>query len=343
MRRRDRPDTVESLVNQAKTGTVNENIRRDVIDALNLRAGIREPSLDRVVQIAATALGSNHAAFSVLYGKQQIYIASFGAGLNAVPRDSSICAQVTATEQPLFLEDALATEWRDHPAVQGPSGVRFYAGIPVRSPSGETVGTLCIYDYLPRKLTIGQRRLLGECAGLIEDALSLRTLAVRDGLTGLLNRRAFDVRVHADWRRAYRGNGVLTVAMLDIDYFKLINDRFGHAVGDEVLRKVARIIEQHFRRDMDSIGRYGGEEFALALPEVSLKMAVARVDELREAIKSAKIPNPDSPLGVLTMSAGLACADSPEAFAQFKVSRLMLLADEALYRAKSNGRDRVEF
>lgn len=312
-------------------------LRADVIDALGFREGKRETSLRRVMQVTATALRVPKVEFYVLHREQAMVVASFGREINGIEPKERLATKVVLDEQPVLLDARHNSD-----ALDETPAIRMFAGIPVRSPTQRIViGALCVFQGESRSLSVLEQRLLGECAGLIEDELRLRQLSVRDELTGLLNRREFDLQVQADWRRAYRSAGCLSVAILDIDFFKQVNDRFGHARGDQVLQELAELVSHYLRRDMDAVGRYGGEEFALSMPGLNQAGALQRLQGLCQLVVRKQLPNPDSPLGVLSVSIGLATLESGAAFEQVPVGRLLLHADEALYQAKARGRNQV--
>jgi diguanylate cyclase (GGDEF)-like protein/PAS domain S-box-containing protein len=167
---------------------------------------------------------------------------------------------------------------------------------------------------------------------LVEDRL--RELANHDPMTGLLNRRAFFEATAEELARVTRYRRTLCLAMLDLDHFKSINDRFGHAIGDEALRAVASSLGTQLRRQ-DRIGRYGGEEFAVALPETGLETAREVLDRCRVAIEALGVTHPDGPIRV-TISVGVV-----EAVERESLGALLRRADAALYAAKAQGRNRV--
>lgn len=159
--------------------------------------------------------------------------------------------------------------------------------------------------------------------------------ATRDGLTGLLNRGEIDLQTDAAVRLVERHGRPLSCLMADIDHFKRINDRFGHAAGDEVLREAARRIVAACRTS-DIVGRYGGEEFLLLLPETSAEDAVTTGDKLRRVL--AEHPVELEGLSIpITASVGVAAWDE-----SMGPSALYRAADRALYRAKQGGRNRTE-
>jgi diguanylate cyclase (GGDEF)-like protein len=177
-----------------------------------------------------------------------------------------------------------------------------------------------------------------EKARLVEQlriqAAELERQTREDALTGVFNRRHLDTVLDAEWERAVRFGRALTVAMLDVDHFKQVNDRFSHAVGDEVLRTVARILREN-TRGVDGVARYGGEEFCLVLVETRLEEGARLCDRLRGLIEAYDWSGVRPGLAV-TVSAGVAGlheADSPET--------LLAAADVRLYAAKHAGRNRV--
>ena len=166
----------------------------------------------------------------------------------------------------------------------------------------------------------------------------LLELSNTDHLTGLFNRRYMMEALDKEVQRSARRGGTLSLIMLDIDHFKQVNDNFGHLQGDVVLQKVALLLQKELR-NYDCAARFGGEEFVAILPDSSLKEAVFVADRIRLAVQGSKFSGPLSKL-CLTISLGVACF-SPEHTSS--VDGFIKLADDALYRAKANGRNRVEF
>lgn len=176
-------------------------------------------------------------------------------------------------------------------------------------------------------------------AQLREQSELLRAQAFLDGLTGVANRRRFDESFDAEWRRCRRDGSPLALLMIDIDHFKLFNDRYGHQAGDACLKSVAATLKEQLGRSHDLVARYGGEEFVCLLPECDLAGARAKAEEFRIAIESLGIPHEDSPTArMVTISVGVAAA-LPEN--EGGAGQLLANADAALYAAKSGGRNRV--
>jgi len=167
----------------------------------------------------------------------------------------------------------------------------------------------------------------------------LESLAMIDGLTGIANRRSFDHTIEQEWRRAQRTDTPLSLIMIDIDEFKKYNDNYGHGAGDECLRLVAYTIESTMRRSGDFVGRYGGEEFVVLLPECDLEGALETAETIRLKIKDLDIPHAFSQAaGHITVSLG---CKSMKYESGTPSTELTHKADQALYQAKKQGRDRV--
>ncbi|MCF5712133.1 diguanylate cyclase [Pseudomonas tremae] len=167
----------------------------------------------------------------------------------------------------------------------------------------------------------------------------LEIIAQTDSLTNLANRRCFDASLQKEWGRASRNNSVLAIILLDIDWFKQYNDRYGHLKGDDCLMQVAEILGSCINRSGDLAARYGGEEFVILLAETDLAGALSVAEKVRSAIENAFIEHSASPVGNLTISSGVVAISAPE-----KEDHKAALeeADRLLYSAKTKGRNRVE-
>jgi diguanylate cyclase (GGDEF)-like protein len=162
--------------------------------------------------------------------------------------------------------------------------------------------------------------------------------AIVDGLTGLHNRRWLDSTLPRLVQRFLRSGAPLSLQLLDIDFFKKVNDTYGHAAGDHVLRTVARIVVAALR-PTDLAARFGGEEFVILLPDTDLDGACVAAERLRSAVAATAIEIPDGrTIGPVTISLGVA-----ELTATDDAAAILWRADEALYRAKEGGRNAVEW
>jgi len=195
------------------------------------------------------------------------------------------------------------------------------------------------------KIAIAELIIL--CSGIIASLMALgyitniyfetRKRTFIDELTGVYNKRALYRILDREIKRAERFKHPLTIIMLDIDFFKVYNDKNGHLAGDLLLKKVAKIIEGKIR-DVDSVARFGGEEFAIILPETSHDGALKVGEKIRKAIADAHFPGEEKqPSGNVTVSLGLVTFHG-----EYKTGKRMLVsADELLYRAKESGRNKL--
>lgn len=167
---------------------------------------------------------------------------------------------------------------------------------------------------------------------------SLRDLADSDALTGLANRRRFDETLKSEYERARRSGLAFSLIMVDVDYFKKFNDRYGHVAGDDCLRSIARAIAIGPRRPTDLAGRYGGEEFAVILPDTDTDGACAVAEKIRMAVEALNIAHADGPCGLVTISLGVHTCH-PAVEPDTGPLTCIETADQMLYQAKMDGRN----
>jgi len=205
---------------------------------------------------------------------------------------------------------------------------------------GKKLGVLMLESATPNNFTEEDvpplESVADICAGAIQNAHyfeQAQQLAYRDGLTGIYNRRYFEMEIATEIERASRYEGRLAIIMIDIDHFKRLNDEFGHLLGDEVLRQVSSVFVQQLRK-IDVVCRYGGEEFAILVPQTSARNAMEVAEKLRRMVEAYRFPG--VPV-MVTISAGVA---------EFPANgrtrdELVAAADAALYASKESGRNRV--
>ena len=224
---------------------------------------------------------------------------------------------------------------------------RLTAGIPVvfisalTDPEDETLGfELGAADYIakPFNAAVVRARVRTQLR-VKQQADLIASYAFLDGLTGLFNRRSLDQRLDEEWRRGLRSGKPLAVAMIDVDHFKLYNDRYGHGPGDDCLKAVGAALRGSVKRPGDLVARYGGEEFCLMLPESDLDAARVVAEQARLAVSALALPHAASLTAPhVTISVGVATA-VPQV--DSSVEALLKQADTSLYRAKQAGRNRV--
>ena len=186
-----------------------------------------------------------------------------------------------------------------------------------------------------------RRRLVKLSVELEKANHELTQLANIDGLTGLANRRYMDNYLRVEISRAVRNQQSLTIVLADVDSFKPFNDNYGHLEGDDCLKKVASSLDTVCQRSTDLVARYGGEEFAIILPDTTTENAALMAEKMRMAIETLSIPHAHSKVSdICTMSFGV-YSGIPERGSRGE--QLLALADAALYKAKENGRNQVQF
>lgn len=207
---------------------------------------------------------------------------------------------------------------------------------------GQTLGVLALDSAKPNAFCQGDLQSLESVADICATAIQnahyverVKQLAYLDGLTGIFNRRFFELRIMEEIERARRYGTGMALIMADIDQFKRLNDEFGHLLGDEVLRQVSSLFHQQLRK-IDVVCRYGGEEFAILLTQTGAEQALNVAEKLRRTVESWQFPGVPS---TVTISAGTA------AFPEHGFTRdeLVSAADRGLYAAKQTGRNRVSF
>lgn len=287
-------------------------------------------NFDAITALVKDVLGAPIAAVTLVDEHQQWFKSVDGFNVRQAPRSISFCDHTLRAGQPMLIEDArLDPRFANNPLVTGAPRIRSYAGAPLTTPDGYNLGALCAIDFKPRRFSSVGITLLSRFAGLVVDQLELRTLAHRDFLTGAMTRRAFSEAAEAALGRLARRIRPSGVVLFDVDHFKSINDRFGHATGDRALKAIARVCKAELR-PADLFGRMGGEEFALFLHDSSAAAALACADRLRRAVQSLRIPD----CGPFTISCGVA-----EARTGASLDLLLAEADAALYVAKNSGRN----
>jgi len=171
---------------------------------------------------------------------------------------------------------------------------------------------------------------------------ALTRLSAVDGLTSIANRRCFDETLVREWRRAARKGSPISLLIADVDHFKDFNDGYGHQLGDECLKRIARALESRLRRSSDLVARYGGEEFAVILPETDQQGACEVAEAMLAAVEAAQVAHAFSPVANhVTISVGSATI-IPERTDETGYLSMIQRADKALYRAKRAGRNRLE-
>lgn len=220
---------------------------------------------DRLTRIAKKIFQVPVVLISLLDRDRQWLLACEGLGTRETPRNISFCGHVILQEGPFIVNDAVNDErFHDNPLVIGEPYIRFYAGYPVHLPDGGVAGALCLINTKPRGFNDDDIASLRDLAFIVEDEFKVIGMAMTDSLTGISNRRGFYTTGEKRFRNLDKENAAFSVIFFDLDKFKPINDLWGHAEGDEVLKVFSALLYQHLGPG-DIAGRLGGDEFAVLI------------------------------------------------------------------------------
>lgn len=324
------------------------------IHSLDLFYTPLEERFERITRLARRALQVPVAAITLLNEEKQWFKSVAGWGVSELPREHTLC-RLAADENRLILIPDTTTDSRtaDCPIVTSAPRFRAYAGHPIVDEHGAIAGTFAVFDVRPRQFAPADRQSILDLAAMaqrevlsdqVTDAhtaliakLSIaRREAMMDPLTRLWNRRGASVLLKAAFDAADQRRTPVTLALLDLDNFKRINDNYGHQIGDEVLRKVSARLVSAVRGD-DAVCRIGGDEFLVLMREADAKPAARIAERIRRVITDAPIPTRDGAVP-MSVSVGFTVRSPDE---QLSVDELLGRADQALLESKAAGRNRV--
>lgn len=311
----------------------DEARRRAALCSLDLLDTPPDERFDRVTRIAQRLFDVPIALVSLVDAERQWFKSRRGLDATETPRAISFCGHAILGDGVFEVPDATADpRFHDNPLVLDAPGVRFYAGAPLHMGGGARIGTLCIIDRVPRDLDAEGRSLLRDLADVVQSELRALQLAVEDDLTGLRNRRGFLRDARASLAFTRRVGGGATCLFFDLNGFKQINDRFGHAVGDDALCDMARLMRETFR-ESDLVARLGGDEFCVLCPGLSEKDVFSATGRLDRRVASD--PTVAERPYALRFSVGSVAYDSRR---HASVEDLLAEADAAMYRNKTGRR-----
>jgi len=339
---------------------VNEQDRLEELESFGILDTRSEQAYDDITFLASQICDTPIALISLVDAERQWFKSARGLETKQTERNHGFCAYaIIEPGHVMLINDATTDErFADNALLLADPSLRFYAGAPLVTSTGASIGTLCVIDRIPRGLTAGQQEALQALSRLVMAHLELRRLTAgledeieirrqheghlelelkrishlsrTDPLTGLRNRRAFLEAIEAELNRTSRSGLPTSLVLLDVDHFKLFNDEFGHPAGDIALQQVARILTDN-SRSSDTVARHGGEEFGIVVPATSLEGAEIFAERLRRAVEEG--PWKQRPI---TASFGVATWREDGT-----ADDLVRAADQALYIAKGAGRNQV--
>ncbi|MCK0195815.1 diguanylate cyclase [Ancylobacter sp. 6x-1] len=321
----------------------NESARLEVLAACQIMDTPADERFERLTRLASRVYDAD-LAFIGLVDEHSQWMKSITRDdfPPTVERRNTVCNLIIQTGKPLVIGDLRSDpRLQGHP-IAGQIAFRFYAGVPVMIEPDLAIGSLCILRREPGKGETFDLGPLVDLGAITSDtvegwrtAQQMRERADQDALTGLANRGRFDSELSRAIRRANRTGAPLSLLLIDLDQFKLVNDLAGHQAGDATLRTVGTLLPRLVRRPYDLACRFGGEEFAIILPDTDSAGALAVAALIRAALAEAALPHPARPY--VTASVGVATLQGDD----IRPETLIRQADMGLYAAKREGRDRT--
>nr|WP_258040823.1 sensor domain-containing diguanylate cyclase [Pseudanabaena sp. BC1403] len=314
----------------------NEESRITMLRSLDILDTEPEERFDRLTRIAKRLFGVPIALVSLVDVNRQWFKSCQGLEVTEMSRDTSFCGHAILGDDIFIISDAtLDDRFYDNPLVVNEPRIRFYAGVPLVISNGIKVGTLCLIDREPRSLSDEDKELLCDLGKMAAQELVSSQLATIDELTQISNRRGFiSLAIHA-LNLCKRMNKPASLFFFDLDFFKEINDRFGHAEGDIALINFSKILQDAFRQS-DVIGRLGGDEFVALLTnanQVETKLILHRLEQLLEEFN-----NQNTVRGYdIACSVGIAAFDPSR---HQSINDLLADGDSMMYEQKRNKRTR---
>ncbi len=297
------------------------------LHALGLLDSDPDPAFDRITRLASRMFGVPTALVSLVDRDRQWFKSRIGLNAPETTRDISFCGHSIMGTEVFVVENAAEDDrFHDNPLVTEDPSIRFYAGAPLRTPSGAPIGTLCLIDGQPRSMSNTELENLRDLAEIIEDEIAQICCANTDSLTGLLNRRGFFAAGAQLLSIAQREDMPVTLAYTDIDGLKAVNDELGHHIGDDLIRSAGRVLS-HTIRDSDVASRLGGDEFAVLFYGLSEEYFDVRHERFMDAIADY---NRTSGRAIpISFSFGYVEWSAPEG-----LSELLERGDKAMYDVK---------
>lgn len=314
--------------------THNEEQRITTLHQMGILDSEPEERFDRVTRLARRLFNVPIALVTLVDEKRQWFKSNFGLeGEKETARDVSFCGHAILGDGPFIINNAQNDErFFDNPAVVNNPHVRFYAGVPLVFEDGSKLGTLCIIDTEPRHLDHNQITDLIDLAKIAERELAATHNASVDELTQISNRRGFMSLVAKSLARCRLRNLPFCLAFFDLNGFKQINDKWGHAIGDDALQDFAQLMLKSFR-DSDLLARLGGDEFVLFMSSVSLVDAEEIIERFRQEV--IKFNQTAGRPYQLAFCSGIVASSH---CCNMSIDELLEQADQVMYRQKVRSR-----
>jgi diguanylate cyclase (GGDEF)-like protein len=307
----------------------DEERRLSALHALNILDTESEERFDRITRLAQRLFDTPIALVNLIDSDRHWFKSSQGMEGKEGARSTSFCPHAMLGEGAMVVEDATLDErFADNPSVLADPHIRFYAGHPLLAPGGERLGTLCVVDREPRASADFDAEALRELAEMVEAEIASLSLAIGDELTGLSNRRGFEMLGERLLSAARRLQLPVAAVYADIDNMKPINDELGHEAGDRAIAEVGRLLEENLRGS-DLIARLGGDEFCAVLVGAAVTDAATALARFGEALGTRNAASAEP----FQLAVSLGFAESP-ADGETTLEHLVAEADLKMLEAK---------
>jgi len=324
----------------------NESERLLELKSYDIVDSFPEDEYDDIALISSHICKTPIATVALIDETRKWHKSKVGINKESVPREIAICSHTIMNDEILVVNDThLHHQFCNIGMVTKPPFVRFYAGVPLINASGFALGTLCVIDTKPNQLNDFQINALKALGRQVITLLELRrnlahlekqkhelvALSQTDDLSNLFNRRVLSRELSKELKRSNRYGGSFALMMLDLDYFKILNDKHGHAYGDKAIVQLGKLLKEK-SRETDCCIRYGGDEFIILMPHTNAVQAIEVSERIRQSIDES-----GGVLDTLSASIGIAIVE------EFNVSEksILALADDCVYLAKEKGRNQI--
>jgi diguanylate cyclase (GGDEF)-like protein len=334
----------------------NEKDRLESLRALKLLETPSEERFNRITRIARKSFNTPIAVISLVDKDRLWFKSTQGLAETETSRAASFCGHAILQDETMVVTDALSDpRVCDSALVKGKPHFRIYMGHPIKSPKNEPIGTLCVLALDPRKVTQEEIHLIQDLAFLVERELKLEKLddahkelileldeakrkALIDPLSRLWNRNGISLVLEKRVAFSKTSKKPFAIALVDLDHFKSVNDEYGHPVGDLVLAEAAQRLRKG-AREFDAVGRFGGEEFIIVMPEVGEELGKKVCERILESLRKNYFAVGKTRIRILASIGFSICGEKND----WNAEETLKLADKALYEAKANGRNQVRF
>lgn len=317
----------------------NEINRLQAVYAYDILDTLPEVDFDTITRLASMAFKAPAAVIGLMDSDRLWFKSQIGLGVPELDRKIAFCAHAVMTpDKLLVVEDMhLDDRFQDNPLVTQAPNIRFYAGAPLINLQGYALGTIAIVDIKPRKFMAEEGEMLRDFPKLVMSALEsrnnakrLQALALTDQLTGLPNRTHFERELHLQIADSNRTGELFTLFYMDLDQFKMVNDTYGHAAGDEVLARVAQVMQSQLRAG-DMLARLGGDEFGMIIHGSVDETATPLAKRISDAVARPIMLSNGKQVSIGVSIGSVAYSDVISS-----TDKIMALADKALYENKRN-------